>query len=138
MKVLKASDQTHAKATGELYVGDGIGFALLAGAPDTDQVEIYTVSFQPGERNRVHCHKMDQVLIATQGIGIIADSGGEQIMRPGDVVTIPAGHPHWHGATADSSFTHITVAKPGDAIEIVDQDPRGSWGALESRQLREE
>lgn len=126
MKVLKVADQNPSPAEGALYLGNGINFALLAGAPDTQQVEVYMVNFGPGERNRVHVHKLDQILIATSGQGIIADVTGEQIMAPGDVVTIPAGHPHWHGAVAGSSFSHITIARPGDEIEIVDGDVRGA------------
>lgn len=39
--------------------------------------------------------------------------GGEaQLMHVGDVVVIPAGTKHWHGATQDSQFTHISVSGP--------------------------
>jgi len=130
MHLIKASQVVSEPATGDLYVRGDIGFALLAGAPATKQVDVYTVDFAAGARNRVHIHKHDQILIATSGQGIIADVDGEQIMEPGDTVTIPAGYPHWHGATADHAFSHITIALPGDEIEIVDTDPRGAWGAL--------
>ncbi len=129
MKLVKTGTASEESATGELYLGN-ITAALLAGAPHTEQVEIYTVAFAPGARNRVHIHRHDQVLLATAGRGIIADESGEHVMEPGDIVTIPAGHPHWHGATEDSAFTHVTIARPGDEIEIVDQDDRGAWGAL--------
>lgn len=130
MKVIKSSQANTKPATGDLFLGDDITFAQIAGQPETEDVELYIVNFGAGERNRVHIHKVDQILIATSGRGIIADEHGEQIIEPGDVVTIPAGYPHWHGATADSAFSHITVARPGDVITIVDQDPRGAWGAL--------
>lgn len=130
MKVLKAGQAETQPATGDLYVNGAIDFALLAGAPMTGQVEVYIVNFAAGARNRVHIHEKDQMLIGASGRGIVADAKGEQIMEPGDVVTIPAGHPHWHGATAKSDFAHITIAEPGDVIEIVDGDERGAWGAL--------
>ncbi len=129
MKVLKAGQATTAPATGTLYTG-GISFAHLAGAPETAEVEVYRVDFAAGARNRVHVHTRDQVLIAVSGRGIVADADGEQVLEPGDVATIAAGHPHWHGASADAAFSHITVAAPGDEIEIVDGDARGAWGAL--------
>lgn len=129
MKLVRANETTE-PAKGALYVNGAIGFLKLAGAPDTDQVEVYRVDFAAGARNRVHVHKVDQVLVALSGRGIIADAGGEQLMEPGDTVTIPAGHPHWHGAVADQAFSHLTVTVRGDEIEIVDEDARGAWGAL--------
>lgn len=130
MKIVRAETAPVEPAEGALYVGGAIDFVLLSGAPDTGEVEVYRVDFAPGARNRVHVHTRDQVLIGVSGLGIIADADGEQIMGPRDVVTIPAGHPHWHGATPDQAFSHFTVAVPGDEIEIVDADPRGAWGAL--------
>ena len=130
MKVIKSASADTSPAEGALYVGGKIGFAPLAGQPETGQVEVYRVDFAPGARNRVHVHRNDQVLIATAGRGIVADASGEQIMEPGDCVTIPAGHPHWHGATPDQAFSHLTVAVPGDEITIVDGEPRGAWGAF--------
>ena len=50
MKVLKKADQDFDPATGALYLGDQIAFAQMAGQPETGQVEVYMVSFAPGER----------------------------------------------------------------------------------------
>ena len=36
-------------------------------------------------------------------------------LHPGDVVEIPAGVKHWHGAKRDSWFSHIAVEMPGEA-----------------------
>lgn len=130
MKFVKAREAKREPAEGDLYVLGDIGAALLAGAPDTAQLDIYTVDFAPGARNRVHVHCNDQVLIGVSGRGIVADADGERSMEPGDVVIIPAGHPHWHGAAPDSAFAHIAISTPGDEITIVDGDDRGAWGAL--------
>lgn len=130
MKFIKSGQAKREPATGDLYVMGDIGAALLAGMPETGQLDIYTVDFEAGARNRVHIHKNDQVLIGQSGRGIVADANGEHIMEPGDVAVIPAGHPHWHGATPDSDFAHIAISTPGDVITIVDEDERGSWGAL--------
>ena len=130
MKFIKSGQAKRAPATGDLYVLGDIGAALLAGAPETQQLDIYMVDFAAGARNRVHIHKNDQVLIGASGRGILADASGENIMEPGDVAVIPAGHPHWHGAAPDSDFSHIAISTPGDEITIVDEDERGAWGAL--------
>jgi quercetin dioxygenase-like cupin family protein len=130
MKFIKSGQAPRDPATGDLYVMGDIGAALLAGAPDTGQLDIYMVDFAAGARNRVHIHKNDQVLIGASGRGIVADAIGEHVMEPGDVAVIPAGHPHWHGATTGSAFSHIAISTPGDEITIVDGDDRGAWGAL--------
>ena len=35
-------------------------------------------------------------------------------LEPGAVVTIPSGVKHWHGAKADSWFSHILLEVPGE------------------------
>ena len=37
-----------------------------------------------------------------------------QELYPGDVVVIPAGVKHWHGAAPDSWFAHLAVEIPGE------------------------
>ncbi|MEM2922131.1 MAG: hypothetical protein QXF26_07425 [Candidatus Bathyarchaeia archaeon] len=40
--------------------------------------------------------------------------GREENLVPGTVFLIPAGENHWHGATDDSDFTHISILRPGE------------------------
>ena len=35
-------------------------------------------------------------------------------MKPGTVINIPAGVKHWHGAAADSWFSHLALEIPGE------------------------
>ena len=70
-------------------------------------------------RNNWHIHKADknggQILLCTQGRGWYQEWGQEaQELHPGDVVVIPAGVKHWHGAAQDSWFTHLAVEVPGE------------------------
>lgn len=37
----------------------------------------------------------------------------KEVWEPGDVVNIPAGVKHWHGAAPDSWFSHLAVEVPG-------------------------
>src|SRR5687768_12689827 len=39
-------------------------------------------------------------------------------MRPGDVVRIPAGQKHWHGATVTSAMTHIAIQENLDGKTV--------------------
>lgn len=68
------------------------------------------VTFEPGARSAWHTHPLGQMLIVTDGTGWIQAWGGPvQTMRKGDVVQIPAGVKHWHGATATSAVTHYAI-----------------------------
>lgn len=73
----------------------------------TTQIPIFNVTFEPGCRNNWHIHNAEkgggQILICVAGKGWYQEWGKEaQLLQPGDVVNIPAGVKHWHGATKDS------------------------------------
>lgn len=89
------------------------------------------VTFQPGARTAWHTHPLGQTLIVTAGTGWVRQWDGPiQEIRPGDVVFIPAGVKHWHGATASTSMTHIAITehldgKTVDWLEKVGDDQYG-------------
>jgi 4-carboxymuconolactone decarboxylase len=69
-----------------------------------------SVTFEPGARTAWHIHPFGQTLIVTAGAGRIQRWGGPiEEIRQGDVVWIPAGVKHWHGAAPNSSMTHIAI-----------------------------
>lgn len=85
----------------------------------TEQVGIFNVTFEPVCRNNWHIHHADkgggQILICVAGRGWYQEWGKEAIeMRPGDCINIPAEVKHWHGAAADSWFSHLAVEVPGE------------------------
>lgn len=71
------------------------------------------VTFTPGARLNFHTHAYEQILYVTEGKGIVATRSKEHTVTPGTTVFIPPGEIHWHGATNDSSFSHIAIQKPG-------------------------
>lgn len=82
-------------------------------------VVIGNVTFEPGCRNNWHIHQAEkgggQILLCANGRGWYQEWGKEaRELHAGDVVVIPAGVKHWHGAAADSWFTHLSVEIPGD------------------------
>ena len=88
----------------------------------TEQVNISNVTFEPGCRNNWHIHHADtgggQILLVTAGRGYYQEWGAEPVeLHPGDVVNVPAGVKHWHGAAPDSWFTHIAIAVPGEGLD---------------------
>lgn len=85
----------------------------------SDGVSIANVTFESGCRNNWHIHKATkgggQTLICVGGRGYYQEWGKEPVqMLPGDVVFIPAGVKHWHGAAPDSWFSHLAIAVPGE------------------------
>ena len=86
---------------------------------------ISNVTFEPGCRNNWHIHNAKsgggQILLVTGGKGWYQEWGKEaQQLLPGDVVVIPAGVKHWHGAAADSWFSHL-------AVEVTGEDTSNDW-----------
>ena len=69
------------------------------------------ITFSPGARLNFHTHTCEQVLYVTDGVGILATEQEEYIVKPGTIILIPPGEVHWHGATEDTSFTHVAVFK---------------------------
>ena len=90
-----------------------VGLRQLVGAEQSEQLRVFLVRFEPGGRNLVHSHSFDQVLYITEGEGILATETEEHRVYPGDVVVVPAGEQHWHGATADTPMAHLAFGVPG-------------------------
>jgi quercetin dioxygenase-like cupin family protein len=78
------------------------------------------VTFAPGARSGWHTHPLGQTLIVTAGKGWIQQQNrAKQEMKAGDVVTIPPGVEHWHGATQTTGVSHIAIqeAQNGKNVE---------------------
>ena len=73
------------------------------------KVQVIMVNFAPGARNKPHTHVTEQILIVTEGRGIVATRDGEHIVTPGIIVYVAPNEEHWHGATKDSSFAHLSI-----------------------------
>ena len=84
----------------------------------TERVGVGNVTFEPGCRNNWHIHHAakggGQILICTAGEGWYQEEGKDAVsLTPGTVIVIPPEVKHWHGAKADSWFSHIAVEVPG-------------------------
>ena len=85
----------------------------------TEQVVIGNVTFEPGGRNNWHIHHArsggGQILLVTAGRGYYQEWGKPaRELAAGDVVNIPAGVKHWHGAAKESWFAHLAVEVPAE------------------------
>ena len=82
-----------------------------------------TVTFAPGARTAWHTHPLGQTLIVTEGLGLVQQRGqSAHVIRPGDVVTIPANVLHWHGAGADAAMTHVAIAEKENGVSVTWKD----------------
>ncbi len=89
----------------------------LTGPKET--VFIANVTFEPGCRNNWHIHRAKsgggQILVCVDGEGWYQEDGKPaRSLKPGDVVAIPAGVKHWHGAKVGCWFSHLAVECPGE------------------------
>ncbi len=82
------------------------------------------VTFEPGARTTWHAHPGGQTLIVTAGTGRVQRWGDAvQEIRAGDVVRIPPGEKHWHGASPQTSMTHIAITEPRGGTSVLWMEP---------------
>ena len=119
MKKVTMSDvpRTKAEMTGGLMTGTQVWRQAILDADDSDNFNFAIVAFDAGSRNKFHKHSGDQILIITEGTGKVATDDEVLEVNEGDVVIIPAGENHWHGAPDSTSMAHITVTVKGSETE---------------------
>ena len=78
-----------------------------------------SVTFEPGARTAWHTHPLGQTLIVTVGCGRAQRwEGPLEEIRPGDVIWIPPGEKHWHGAAPTTAMTHIAIQEQLDGKAV--------------------
>ena len=77
---------------------------------------VFIVHFDAGGRTRPHVHHSGQILHVLAGEGVVADSTGRHVVRPGDTVTVMPDEWHWHGGSPGSAMSHLTVQYPGGDV----------------------
>ena len=119
MKKVTMSDvpRTKAEMTGGLMTGTQVWRQAILDADDSDNFNFAIVAFDAGSRNKFHKHSGDQILIVTEGTGKVATDNEVLEVSEGDVVVIPAGENHWHGAPDSTSMAHVTVTVKGSETE---------------------
>jgi 4-carboxymuconolactone decarboxylase len=96
-----------------------------------DGASVGTVRFSPGARTAWHTHPLGQTLVVTAGVGRVQRWGGPiEEIRAGDVVRIPGGVKHWHGAAPGSAMTHIAITEwqDGKAVDWLEQVSDEQYG----------
>jgi quercetin dioxygenase-like cupin family protein len=121
------------------FTNDDFDIHEIIDANTSQEQELYYVTFKKGCRTRPHIHATDQTLVAIKGKGIVVvvdkialikslsevSSSSSYVIElsEGDVVCVPAGKLHWHGALGNStedldSFSHLAIRKRTDMETI--------------------
>jgi len=114
ISITRSGSQPSSKGSAEYFTGS-VRIDPLFKANDPLCVSGAYVTFEPGARTAWHTHPFGQILIVTGGSGWVQQWGGPiEEIRQGDVVRIPPGLKHWHGATATTGMTHIALQEQLD------------------------
>ncbi len=129
------------------FTNDDFDIHEIIDANTSQEQELYYVTFKKGCRTRPHIHATDQTLVAIKGKGIVVvvdrieinNDGKSAIIKSlsevtsssssvielseGDLICVPAGKLHWHGALVNSTdesdaFSHLAIRKRTD-IETI-------------------
>lgn len=97
------------KVESENFTGT-VWLNYLSETDTVHNVNIGSVTFEPGARTNWHYHKGGQILLVTDGKGLYQEKGKPiEIINKGDVVKCPPDIEHWHGATPSDAMTHIAI-----------------------------
>ena len=119
MKVMRKAEVEEIDATNDaIFTGGSVSRRRLVNDDLSEQFAFNIVSFGPGARNKLHTHTSEQVLFVTEGVGYVGTEDETARVSVGDTAFIPAGEKHWHGATDESSFSHVALLSPTSKTEI--------------------
>jgi len=114
MEIRRSGSQPSCKGPTEYFIGTVL-IDPLFDAPDPARLLGASVTFEPGSRTAWHTHPLGQTLIVTAGCGWAQRWGGPvEEIRPGDVIWFSPGEKHWHGASATTAMTHISMVEKSD------------------------
>ena len=123
IRITRSDSLQPKKASADYFTG-AVQVQELFPADDPSRTSGGKVTFEPGARSAWHTHPLGQILIVTDGTGWVQQWGGPiEEIRKGDVVRIPAGVKHWHGATPSTAMTHIAIQEQlnGKAVEWMEK-----------------
>ena len=107
--VQKSDFPTGEKITNNNFTGNA-WLQPLINADNDNQNSVGNVTFAPGARSKWHLHPAGQILLVIDGVGYYQEKGQpKKILRKGDAIKCPPNVPHWHGASANESFTQLAI-----------------------------
>ncbi len=123
IKITRSESLQLKKGSADYFTGS-VQVQELFPAYDPSRTSAGKVTFEPGARSAWHTHPLGQILIVTDGTGWVQQWGRPiEEIRKGDVIWIPPGVKHWHGATPSTAMTHIAIQEQlnGKAVEWMEK-----------------
>jgi quercetin dioxygenase-like cupin family protein len=123
MDIYLAGSRPTRRAPKEYFTGTVWQDPIIATAAPA-RIASTRVSFEPGARTNWHSHPLGQTLYVIAGVGRVQTKGGPILeIRPGDVVWIPPGEKHWHGASPTNGMTHVAMQESLDGSYVTWMEP---------------
>lgn len=113
MIIVRAGSVCGEERSGGLFIGNVKVATLMDESKGSKEYIAAMVTFPPGSRTKIHVHDHEQILFVVKGRGFVGTESEEREIREGDLILIPAGERHWHGAGPDSEFAHLTIIRSG-------------------------
>ncbi len=133
METRRCGSRPSGKGPAEYFTGT-VRIDPLFEAANPPGVSHGSVTFEPGARTACHTHPLGKTLIVTSGAGRVQRWGGPvEEIRPCDVVWIPPGEKHWHGASPTVAMVHFAIhealdGKVADWLEKVSDEQYNGQG----------
>jgi len=135
MEITRNGSRASGKGPAEYFTGT-VRIDPLFGPPEPARASGSSVTFEPGARTAWHAHPLGQTLIVTVGCGRVQRDGEPaQEILPGDVVWIPPGVKHWHGASPSTAMTHIAIQekREGKVVEWMEKVSDEDYSAVQPK-----
>src|SRR5690348_11080321 len=118
IKIVQPETQTSNQGPAEFFTGMVRVTPLFQGE-EPSCLSCASVAFQSGARSAWHTHPKGQLLIVTEGSGLIQQWGEPiQVIKKGDVIWTPPGVKHWHGAAPATAMTHTSIVETANGKSV--------------------
>jgi len=107
VRVIHVTKAGRERSANPIFVGD-VDYQTAIGEESRD-LRLSEVHFIRGAVNKPHLHTTDQILVITEGEGLVATDTERHEVSAGDVAFIPANTKHWHGARPGKDMTHWSI-----------------------------
>jgi quercetin dioxygenase-like cupin family protein len=118
VRVIRITKAGRERSDNPIFVGE-VDYQTAVGEESRD-LRLTEVHFKRGAVNKPHVHTTDQILVITEGEGMVATDDEHHDVSAGDVALIPASTKHWHGARPGKDMTHWSILGDGKTT-IVDE-----------------
>jgi quercetin dioxygenase-like cupin family protein len=108
MKVVHGDDADPKPGTEDRFTGEAELRDLLRPQQHAG-MRVVWVKFDDGARTNWHRHDGEQLLYVIEGVGCVATDYATMPIGAGDLVRIPAGERHWHGAMTGQQLVHVAI-----------------------------